>query len=388
MKSRILLLTLLSLLVAGCLQSATAQGSFVYVNSNFGRTAGMNSVLAFKNDGFGNLSAVPGSPFLTQGTGVFDPHGTLNPTDADQQVIVDSQGTFLYAVNSHSNSIAVFSIRSNGALTSVPGSPFPSGGLDPVSLGIDLNRGLLVVVNRDGDPTQPMRGTVPNYTSFIVGGNGALSPTHNSLSLVALSRPEQAVMDQADNVMFGVQYETANIVSYQVGATGVLTTVTKLGPPVAGAQPLGAALNPSQRVFYVSFPVAALIGVYTYDASGALTFVQTIPAVGGNCWMAMNASGNRLYVADSGVASVSVYDTTVGTSPVLLQTLALKNAVRALNMALDPTGNFLYVLDILDNKQMHVLQVLADGTLLEPGNPITLPVPQGAAPVGIATVLK
>jgi 6-phosphogluconolactonase (cycloisomerase 2 family) len=386
--NRTLSVTFALLFSWACFQSAFAQGNFVYINSNYGRTAGMNSVVAFRNDGFGNLSQVPGSPFLTEGTGVFDPHGVLNPTDADQQVIVNPQGTFLYAVNSHSNSIAVFSIRSNGALTAVPGSPFASGGLDPVSLGLDLNRGLMVAVNRDGDPTQPMRGTVPNYTTFIVGGNGSLSPTQSSVPLVALSRPEQAVMDQADNVVIGVQYETSNIVSYQIGATGALTTVTKLGPPIAGAQPLGSVLNPNQRVLYVSFPVAALIGIYTYDASGALTFLQTIPAVGGNCWMAINTSGSRLYVADSGIASVSVYDTTVGTLPVLLQTLALRNATRALNMALDPTENFLYVLDVLNNKRMHVLQVLADGTLLEHGNPINLPVPQGAAPVGIATVME
>src|SRR5581483_914866 len=99
MKNPLVSFTLFVLLVAGCFQSAAAQGNFVYVNSNYGRTAGMNSVMGFKNDGFGNLSPVPGSPFLTHGTGVFDPHGTLNPTDADQQVIVDPQGTFLYAVN-------------------------------------------------------------------------------------------------------------------------------------------------------------------------------------------------------------------------------------------------------------------------------------------------
>ncbi len=386
--NRILSLAFAILFSFACFQSASAQGNYVYINSNLGRPNGMNSVVAFKNDGFGNLSQVPGSPFLTQGSGVFDPHGILNPTDADQQVLVNPQGTFLYAVNSHSNTIAVFSIRSNGALTPVPGSPFASGGLDPVSIGLDLNRGLMTVVNRDGDPTQSMRGTVPNYTTFIVGGNGALTPTRNLVPLVPLSRPEQAVMDQADNVMFGVQYETSDIVSYQVGATGALTPVTQLGPPVAGAQPLGAVLNPSQRVFYVSFPVAALIGIYTYDPSGALTFVQTIPALGGNCWMAINGSGTRLYVADSGIASVSVYDTTVGTSPVLLQTVALRNAVRALNMALDPTGNFLYVLDVLNIQQLHTLQILADGTLQENGNPVTLPVPKGAAPVGVATVLK
>lgn len=386
--NRTFCMTVIFLFSLACFPNAFAQGNYVYVNSNLGRPNGMNSVVAFRNDGFGNLSPVPGSPFLTQGSGVFDPHGILNPTDADQQVIINPQGTFLYAVNSHSNSIAVFSIRSNGALTPVPGSPFASGGLDPVSIGLDLNRGLVAVVNRDGDPTQPMRRTVPNYTTFIAQGNGALSPTRNSVPLAALSRPEQAVMDQADNVMFGVQYETSEIVSYQIGGTGTLSAVTHLGPPVAGAQPLGSVLNPSQRVLYVSFPVAALIGIYTYDPSGALTFVQTIPAVGGNCWMAINASGNRLYVADSGVASVSVYDTTVGKSPVLLQTLALRNATRALNMALDPTGNFLYVLDVLNVKQMHVLQILVDGTLQEHGNPITLPVPQGAAPVGIATVVQ
>ena len=80
-----------------------------------------------------------------------------------------------------------------------------------------------------------------------------------SVLAVALSRPEQALIDQANHVMFGMQYETANIVSYSISSSGVLTPVTQLGPPVSGAQPLGEALNASQRVLYVSFPVPSSV---------------------------------------------------------------------------------------------------------------------------------
>jgi hypothetical protein len=45
----------------------------------------------------------------------------------------------LFAVNSGSDTIAVFHIQGNGALTPVEGSPFPSGGNDPVSLGLNGN---------------------------------------------------------------------------------------------------------------------------------------------------------------------------------------------------------------------------------------------------------
>ena len=116
----------------------------IYLESN--STAG-NSVFAFKFDFTGAPTLMSITP--AGGIGVFNKTFALGPFDSDQNLIENPEGTLLFAVNSGSNSIAVFFINSDGSLTAVDGSPFPSGGSDPVSLG--LNGNILTVVNKDQD---------------------------------------------------------------------------------------------------------------------------------------------------------------------------------------------------------------------------------------------
>src|SRR5580698_3054788 len=133
--------------VAGSAVTARAQSTLnaVYVESNIGCAgSGLNSVFGFSNSG-GVLTALPGSPFLTGGTGVCD-NGQVkgkSEFDADQQVMISPKNAVLYAVNGHSNTFAGFSINisstDTGALTPLPGSPFKSNGTDPVSFGYLYN---------------------------------------------------------------------------------------------------------------------------------------------------------------------------------------------------------------------------------------------------------
>ena len=96
-------------------------------------------------------------------------------------------------MNSGSNSIAVFRITSEGGLEAVEGSPFPSGGSDPVSLG--LKGDILVVVNKDQDPAQNDNLVLPNYTTFRVWPNGQLTAVENSTVSVAYgTSPSQALI--------------------------------------------------------------------------------------------------------------------------------------------------------------------------------------------------
>jgi 6-phosphogluconolactonase (cycloisomerase 2 family) len=150
--------------------------------------------------------------------------------------------------------------------------------------------------------------------------------------------------------------------------------------------PLGEAQHPSANVLYVGYPTSSVFGVYTFDNTGKLTFVKTVGSGAGDCWMTVNAAGTRLYVADSGIFSISVYDITNATSPVLIQTLALSQGPRVYNVALDQNGQFLYALGV---RKLYTMQVLSDGTLQESRfSPTRLQMPQTAGPVGLATVLK
>ena len=366
--------------------AAFGQQSFVYFESNIGKPVNGNSVFGFKNDGTGRLTAVPGSPFRTGGSGVFDPSDILMPTDADQQLITDPLQQFMFVVNGGSNDVAVFTIGNNGSLTSVRNSPFPSLGPNPSSLGYDSNLNVMTVVNRNTDPNQPVKRNAPNYATFTVSSSGALVPTGVTVPLTLNAMPSQALVQPANNLVFTLEYETALISSYRVGATGSLTRVSQLGPPASGMNPLGEARHPTQNVFYVGYPTSSLIGVYTFDSTGNLTFVQSVASGAGDCWMTVNAAGTRLYVADSGIFSISVYDITNATSPVLIQTLALSQGPRVYNLAVDQNGQFLYALGV---RKVYTLQILSDGTLQESRfSPTRANIPSTAGPVGMLTVSK
>src|SRR3954469_1722378 len=104
----------------------------VYIESN-SHTPGANSVLAFRYKN-GNLRPMSIAEYPTGGRGSHDlkHRGVL---DAEQQIVTNADRTLLFAVNAGSDTIAVFHIEDDGSLTPVPGSPFPSRGKAPASVG-------------------------------------------------------------------------------------------------------------------------------------------------------------------------------------------------------------------------------------------------------------
>src|SRR5215472_7698221 len=126
---------LFCLLLMGCVAAHAGAQTIIYVESNLQSPNG-NSILAFQHNSDGNFTTVPGSPFATGGTGVQDTSLGVGPYESDQNIVIDNGRRLLFAVNSGSDTIAVFRINNNGSLEPIAGSPFPSGGTNPVSLAI------------------------------------------------------------------------------------------------------------------------------------------------------------------------------------------------------------------------------------------------------------
>jgi hypothetical protein len=198
-----------------------APSGVVYVESNIG-TPGGNSIFAFRRDSQGNLTPLPGSPFLTGGTGIFDLSLKLGPFDSDQNVIANPEHTMLFAVNSGSNSIAVFNIATDGSLSPVEGSPFPSGGVNPVSVGLKNN--ILTVVNKDEDPNQDGSVSPPNYTTFRVTPEGKLIPIpYSTVPVAPGSSPSQALTMPTAPLVFSTDFLGGLLESFVIERTGRLT---------------------------------------------------------------------------------------------------------------------------------------------------------------------
>ncbi len=365
---------------------ALAQGatSYVYVESNIATVPLQNSVFALANDGLGNLTALPNSPYLTGGTGVSAPGSS--ELNADQEVVANATGTAIYAVNGHTNSIAAFTVNADGTLITIAGSPYASGGQNPVSIG--LAGGFLVVANKNLDPHQHMDADVPNYTSFAVRRNGSLRMNPGStLDLAPDSGPSQALVSGRAHLLFGLELFTSRIASYRYDKSGFLTEISSVSPTTTGGAFLGEILHPRQRVLYAGLLTTNELGVYSFDAAGNISFVQAVPNQGIDiCWLRMNAAGTRLYSSESVTNTLTVYDTSEALNPVEIQHVTL-NAPDGpvINIELDPAGTFLYA---LAGHGIHTLNVDTSGMLNEMVGPTILPMSNQDTPLGMAVIRK
>ncbi len=370
---------------------ATAR-NVVYVTSN-NPNPGQNSVLAYRRDPANGALTLIGN-FLTRGTGVFVADEHLGPDDSDQEVIASPDHQLLFAVNSGSNTIAVFRVNSNASLTHVNGSPFPSGGVQPVSLGLvgkragedDDSIAKLYVVNKGNLEPGQTSGALPNYTGFRVNRNGHLSPIpHSTVEVVPGSHPTQALISPNGKLLFGVDLFTFPF------------------PPPPGFPPFG-------------FVVGNVMGTFRYDATGGLTFLNAAPISGlGICWIEVNRHGTFAYTSNSTDDSISVFSLANPYAPVEIQKVDLNGPKEFLcptpdpcapvifkttpfQLELDPTGTFLYVVNhetTLDNtfpqgNALHILRVAPNGTLTETSDsPVILPqsaVPARAHPKGVVVL--
>jgi 6-phosphogluconolactonase len=126
-------------------------GKFAYVANRFS-----NNVSAYRIGAHGALTPVAGSPFIA---GSF-------PTS----VAVDPTAKFAYvANNANDDDVSAYRIDDNGALTPVPGSPFAAG-RRPASVAVDPTGKFVYVANRG---PRTFNGTVSAYRIAV---NGALTP--------------------------------------------------------------------------------------------------------------------------------------------------------------------------------------------------------------------
>lgn len=372
----------------------------LYVESNVAK-AGRNSILAYDIAPDGSLHTLPGSPFLTGGTGFYDSSFKLGPFDNDQNVILNPAGDVLYAVNGGSNTIAAFQLDPAGRPTPLRGSPYSAQGSTPVSLG--LHQGTLIAVDSGEDPAQAAAngGTppVPKLSVSRVGYDGRLAPEpYAAFALPAGSDPSQALTTSTGLFVFGSEFPAGgNLLSYYQAPDGRLIPADSLATPVvAGTQslPLGLWVNPRAPYLYVGLVNVNQLGVYRWDQAGRLSLVRAVANSGqALCWIRATRDGRRLYTSNTGDQSVSVYDTTDPANPVEIQHISAGGVGGYEEFSLDPEEHFLYLLEqensaasVGKSGKIHVLRIDRRSGLLTALDAltVTLPLPANTRPLGVA----
>jgi DNA-binding beta-propeller fold protein YncE len=387
----------------------TSYDGTIYIESNEA-APNANSVLAFRYKD-GNLRPLSVREYLTGGSGSHDlsNHGVL---DAEQQVVTNADHTLLFAPNAGSDTVAVFHIRDDGSLGPVTGSPFPSLGPAPASLGVSGDE--LIVANKAQDGTRPLKKTPANYATFHIGKDGRLTPLGSPIEAPPKSSPTQTYLPppHTGHLMISTE-ESGPFRAFTIGSDGRLTQAPgsphlledAVWPggkrkPKPRVWPQGLAAHPKLPLLYAGVANIRRLAVYRYDPSGRLTLASSQLNRGAYlpCWTQVNRDGTRLYTGNAGSGNISVFDTERDpVHPRQIQQIDLRGLGLPWNFQLDPTGRFLFIINMRAVRQippgqgntLHSFRIAPDGRLSElPSSPVPIPVPLNTNPWGMAVVAR
>jgi DNA-binding beta-propeller fold protein YncE len=360
-----------ALVCAGALATPTSAlgAGWVYVESN-NAERGQNSVLALAYGNTGRTSPTHVREYLTRGAGSgYIRNQSVGALAGDQEVVLSPDRRFLFAVNQGSNTVAVFRVNQrNGSLRHVPGSPFPSGGKAPISVG--FNGRHLVVANHGTTPPfvpgpTPDFGD-PNFTSFSMSSQGRL---RRISSVPAVPGPSQAAISPNGRNVFSTSFyaflipEDQEIQSLTLSASGRLaeaagsptgfpddmTTNLPMQPPPflpPGIEHLafGIATHPTQPLVYILGPANNRVAIYRYDNAGALTYLGKAEHPGyAACWVVLTSDGRYMYTANTVTQDITVFRVSPnGRDLTLVEVERMPSTATVFNLAVDPDDNYLY----------------------------------------------
>jgi 6-phosphogluconolactonase (cycloisomerase 2 family) len=372
----------------------------VYVESNIAQPDG-NSVLALQYRENGDLHPMRIAEYPTGGAGSADltDSGVL---DADQHLLLNRDKRLLFAVNQGSDSIAVFHIQGDGSLVPVHGSPFPSGGMAPASVGVSGS--VAVVANKAQDGVRDLTKIAPTYATFHIAPDGSLSQFGPVIKALPGASPTDAMVAPDGKFVMSTE-EGGPLRAFVLGPNGLTQGSNSPLEPDSSIFPanldptkrwgLGLSAYPTRNIVYIGMATVNKIAVYTYDDTGRLTFVRAVDAPGAMlpCWTLVNKTGTRLYTANAGNNTMSVFDLTDPMNPKPLQNLKLHADGNPWDMRFDPTERMIFLVDPRarmnvppgNGQGVHTLMINPDGTLTEPAySPVTLPVGLNINPYGMA----
>jgi phospholipase C len=309
---------------------------FNYASFLYAANRATNDISAFAiNARSGSLSSVPGSPFVTGGS---------NPSS----VVHDPQSRFLFVANKDSDNISAYAVnQTTGALVPITGSPFASGE-HPVSLVVDATGGYLFSLNA---------GSNDLWIYTIYPQTGALTKIA-AVPLAPASIASQVAMENSGRFLYVASSGTQQILAFQFdNSNGKLTPIA--GSPVstgASSGPSAIASDHEDRWLFSSDGSANTVtqfGIqYVQGTAGLLNAGTRSTISAGAAPNAISvfdsdwASSNRTYVFTSNQSSNNISAYGLQGSPATLSPLphspyAVGSTPSAL--ASDPLNGYLYV---------------------------------------------
>lgn len=351
--------------------SCVSVGQYVYVADASDNTNADGDVAAFSiNQSTGALTALAGSPFLADN----------NPT----AVAIDRTDKLMYVSNKHSTDVSAFSIGAGGVPTLI--ANVGSSGTSGQVLALAPNDAQLYV-GGFGTTTGSVYGYTVNTATGALTGVGSNNPAGSG------NTPFGIAVDPSDSFVFATSTFQHYIWVYAIGTGGVLTNLTNSPFATTGSGPYEIAVSPlgtaNGGYVYTADSATSQIDGFSYDTTGNLTALTGSPYSAGATQpegIIIDPTGKYMFVTNFADNSISTFtlDPTSGVptmqgSPVLSGCLTACPNPGPIDLKLDPSGQFLYVVNQTDGS-VSAFTVNA-GVLTLVG---TYALPAGASPNGAA----
>jgi 6-phosphogluconolactonase (cycloisomerase 2 family) len=282
-----------------------------------------NRVQAFCIDSTGALITVTGSPFETGGQGLNG--GYVAATRA----IVTNNGSRLYVSNEMSGSISGFNIdRTTGVLTEISGSPWTMPGVNGfgTSIAVNLAETFMYLGRANGIAVM----SIDSSTGALNGAvpNLISSPAVNGLTAYA-----------AGNLLVASSSNSAELLVYIIQPDGSLTEAT--GSPLTVSGITSASFNSTgTKLYLASFSLGVL--VYSVDQAGQLSFEQSFFVANAPQSLVI-APGERVVYGASPQGVLWRFD--LDESGLVTGSQVEEAGLIYSTLAMPRSGNFLYVKD-------------------------------------------
>jgi 6-phosphogluconolactonase (cycloisomerase 2 family) len=310
-------------------------GRFAFVTNSQGGASNTGNVSAFTIDPkSGALTPVAGSPF-TGGNG-------------PSAVAVDVTGAFAYVANQTDVDVTIFSVnQTSGALTAT-GSASTNGTIGASIAVAPSNKYVYV-----GGYATPGSGSV---YGLVNSPPGTLAAVPNG-PFAAGDTPLGIAVDPASQLVFATAAFQHFLNVYKIGSDGSLTSAGQYSP---GSGPYGVAVYPlggaTGGFVYTANSAANTISGFSYDGSGNLTELTTSPYYPANTQpegIAIDPQGQYLYVANYADNNVTTFSIDSPSGALTVMGTVLTGHITTtnpgpINVTVDPSGQFVYVVNYTD----------------------------------------
>jgi 6-phosphogluconolactonase (cycloisomerase 2 family) len=295
--------------------------------------------------------------------------GVLAPTPAVSAQ--SSARVFLYGASYRGNALSAYVIDPvTGALSAVPGAPFPTG-VGPLALAASAPARALYTANYDGNSLSAYQ---------IDPGTGALHEVAGSpFATGAGGAPDAIALSASAKTLYLADSKTDQIEVWSVDVAAGALSIS--GAATAGSGPDALGIDPSGRFLYAANGNVSSISGYSIRATdGTLEAIGGGPFVSGRFpdALAFHPNGRFAYVTSYDTNDLRAYQ--IAPTGELTQVAAASTGTNPYGVALDPAGHFAYVVNSSSLSVSGYALDAGSGALSElPGSPYPAPTPAPAA---------